>query len=238
MTRFNKLNRVIRSSLEMLKKAVKGLVVMSSSMETTYASILYQKVPPEWEAAAYPSRKPLGSWVDDLFARLATLHVWLVNGPPTSFWVSGFFFPQGFMTGALQMHARKTLLPIDTLDFRTQVMPFDEGAVPGAPTTGVYIHGLFLEGARWDVQAGRMAESLPGVLFHKMPCVWLEPVKAKDIVPGPVYRSPFFKTAERRGVLSTTGHSTNFVTVITLASEKPQDHWVRRGVALISQLDD
>ena len=39
-----------------------------------------------------------------------------------AFWMSAFFFPQGFMTAALQTHARATLIAIDTLDFRTEVL--------------------------------------------------------------------------------------------------------------------
>lgn len=48
--------------------------------------------------------------------------IWLTFGPPQSFWLSGFYFPQGFLTGVLQTHARKYSLPIDQLlfDFKVQ----------------------------------------------------------------------------------------------------------------------
>lgn len=94
MVRFNKLISVVSKSLSMLKRAIKGLVVMSSQLETMHQSFLFQRVPPDWEAAAYPSLKPLASWVEDLFARLTFLDNWLRRGPPAAFWLSGFFFPQ------------------------------------------------------------------------------------------------------------------------------------------------
>jgi dynein heavy chain len=235
MVRFNVLNKRVKGTLEQLKKAVKGLVVMSAQLENMFNCFLFQKVPPEWESAAYPSLKPLGYWVENFFQRLQTTHEWLTKGPPASFWVSGFFFPQGFMTGALQMYARKTRLAIDTLAFRSHVMTFSEDAVPGPPKDGVYIHGLFVVGARWNPNKMILDEMNPLQLISRVPCVWLDPALSKDINFGTAYPSPVYKTSLRAGTLSTTGHSTNFITTLYVPSEQETDHWVRRGTALLSE---
>jgi len=214
MVRFNVLIKRVRSTLEQLKKAVKGLVVMSASLENMYQSFLFQRVPPEWESAAYPSLKPLGYWIENLFQRLQATQSWLVDGPPKTYWVSGFFFPQGFMTGALQMYARKTRLAIDTLAFRSHVMPFSEDTCTGPPNDGVYIHGLFVVGARWNGEKMRMDEMRPLELISRIPCVWLEPMIVSQINNGTAYPAPVYKTSRRAGTLSTTGHSTKQVRAV------------------------
>lgn len=40
-----------------------------------------------------------------------------------------------------------------------------------APREGAYIHGLFMEGARWDIQSGIIVESRLKELFPSMPVI-------------------------------------------------------------------
>lgn len=64
-----------QTSLETLNKAIAGLVVMSEEMEKVYNSFLNNQVPSLWSNTAYPSLKPLGSWVKDLILRTSFVDV-------------------------------------------------------------------------------------------------------------------------------------------------------------------
>ena len=241
--RFNNLLRVLWKSLDNIKKAIKGLVVMSADLEKVYTSFLNNQVPAQWASAAYPSLKPLGSWVKDLALRLKFVTEWLQKGQPRSFWLSGLFFPQGFLTGVLQEHARKYNLPIDTLsfEFSVQAVYIDqaaglEGVELPAFSDGVLVHGLFMDACRWDDATRAVVDSHYGQMQSVLPVMHMMP-RQNFTRPANDYLAPLYKTSVRAGVLSTTGHSTNFVVAVHLPSQQNSDYWVSKGAALLTQLD-
>ena len=86
---------------------------------------------------------------------------------------------------------------------------------------------------------GILGEQLPRILNEPLPMLWLQPdLMDKIDTSDKRYKCPVYKTSERKGVLSTTGHSTNFVLSILLPTDKPVQHWVKRGCACLCQLDD
>jgi dynein heavy chain len=107
LIRYNKMVLTITKSLENLSKAIDGLVSMTLELEELFNSIFDNKVSESWQKVAYPSLKPLGSWILDFLKRIQFMQSWIDNGAPISFWISGFFFTQSFFTGILQNYARK-----------------------------------------------------------------------------------------------------------------------------------
>lgn len=109
------------------------------------------------------------------------------------------------------------------------------------PDDGAYCYGWFVEGANWDNVDMYLVESNPKELFKAMPVIWLKPARmSAEKEKKHVYMCPVYKTSERRGMLSTTGHSTNFVIMaqLPMAPTDEERHWIKRGVAMLTQLDN
>ena len=50
---------------------------------------------------------------------------------------------------------------------------FSREDIHDAPPEGVYIHGLFLEGASLDRKSGKLVESKAKILFEQMPVIYM-----------------------------------------------------------------
>ena len=74
--------------------------------------------------------------------------------------------------------------------------------------------------------------SRPNELFAKVPYVILKPCRRGDFDLRKRYKCPVYRTTERRGVLTTTGHSSNYVMDVFLESMEEENSWIRRGTAM------
>jgi dynein heavy chain len=136
----------------------------------------------------------------------------------------------------LQNYARRHTIPIDELGIDYEILSITNSKT--CPEYGVYVIGAFLEGARLDRKKMLITESENKILYDYLPIIWFKPILLNQIQTSGTYTCPVYKTSARRGVLSTTGHSTNFVIGIRLPTDKPDRLWVMRGVAALLQLDD
>jgi dynein heavy chain len=145
---------------------------MSVELEDMYNQFILRRVPKNWTFYGYLSLKPLGSWFDDLLQRVAFMNEWVEKGTLPSYWVSCFYFPQGFMTAVLQTYARKTKTPIDELVFQTIVRKEAPAKIFSIPEDGVNIHGMILEGCNWNSERNTLVESEKKQLFVEVPTIW------------------------------------------------------------------
>jgi dynein heavy chain len=95
----------------------------------------------------------------------------------------------------------------------------DPQEVEEAPEDGVYIYGLFMDGARWDRETAVISDQRPSEMYDKMPLIWFKPIE--DYKPDPEeYSCPVYKTSVRAGMLSTTGQSTNFIISVEIPTKE------------------
>jgi dynein heavy chain len=108
------------------------------------------------------------------------------------------------------------------------------------PEDGVHVYGLFVEGCRWNEEKAALDESMPKVLYTAMKTIHILPKKKTEINHGHSYMCPVYKTSARFGTLTTTGHSSNFVVDIYIPMQKKhkERHWIKRGVAMLTSLND
>lgn len=193
---------------------------MSEQLEAMSRSIYDNQVPKYWASIGFLSMKPLASWVEDMNDRISFLQNWYDKGTPQVFWISGFFFPQAFLTATLQNYARSRGIAIDKLSFEFIIKDdLKYTDVTAKPEDGVYCYGLFLEGCRWDYEKHMLNESEPKRLFVELPLLHLCPVVDRVKPVTGFYETPVYKVLSRTGTLSTTGHSTNYVIMMELPSD-------------------
>lgn len=80
-----------------------------------------------------------------------------------------------------------------------QVVAKSASEITEKPDVGCYLHGLFLEGARWDKEAGQLTESRPKELYTEMAVIWLIPKPNRKPPISGIYVCPIYKTLTRAG---------------------------------------
>lgn len=203
-------------------------MTITSDMENLGNSLFLDVVPESWNARAYPSLYTLTTWYADLLQRVKELETWTSDFQlPAAVWLAGFFNPQSFLTAIMQQMARKNEWPLDRMCLQCDVTKKSREDMAGPPREGAYVHGLYMEGARWDMQTGLMAEARLKELAPPMPVIFIKAIPVDRMDAKNIYECPVYKTKTR---------GPTFVWTFNLKSKEKPSKWILGGVALLLQV--
>jgi dynein heavy chain len=96
--------------------------------------------------------------------------------------------------------ARKNSVPVDMLSWEFNVLQVDdESHIQGPPKEGVYVRGLFVEGAGWDKKNNCLRDSKPLELITPLPPVHFKPVESRRKTGKGLYTCPLYYYPIRSG---------------------------------------
>jgi dynein heavy chain, axonemal len=194
-------------------------------MEALMNSIYLNQVPTTWERLAYPSMSGLLGWFSDLLLRIKELEQWVSEFQlPNSVWLPGLFNPQSFLTAIMQTTARKNEWPLDKMALTVEVLKKTREEITAPPREGAYVHGLFIEGARWDTNSGALAESHMKELMPAMPVIFIRAVPVDKRETKGIYECPLYYTRQR---------GPTFIWTFNLKTKEKPSKWTLAGVSLL-----
>jgi len=245
--RLNRTLSNVRSTLTDLKSAINGEIIMTPELQLALNCVFDGKPPLHWYKDASGAEiawflPSLALWFAGLLDREKQLSQWLHTTRPVTYWMTGFFNPQGFLTATRQEITRRHKAEKWALDDVVLVSSVtdhtDLKKVKLPPSEGVYVHGLFLEGASWDRrEGGRIVESHAKELFTPLPVLHVSAVTSKQAEKMyssgkddiKFYDCPVYKQPKRTGLA--------YIFSVKLRTQVDPDHWVLRGVALLCSKD-
>ncbi|CAF3405686.1 unnamed protein product [Rotaria sp. Silwood1] len=237
--RFQRVLDIVRSTLIKLKLAIDGTIVMNEELRDALDRMYDAKIPNIWLKVSWES-STLGAWFTDLHARNEQYRSWLKlskDTRPLAFWMTGFFNPQGFLTAMRQEVTRANIgWSLDNVILTNKILRADREALREAPQQGVYVYGLYIEGAK--IKSGVLEElkSNEKVLIHPMPVIHISAEAEPSIGTTPikqdrrqVYYAPVYKKPRRT--------DRNYICTLKLecplGDKTGPDVWTLRGVAVL-----
>jgi dynein heavy chain len=234
--RMNLLLSWMRGSMIELELGISGALNVTEKMEDLGADLQANKVNALWTEKAYPSLKLLSAWFADLILRVDQLVEWTkILTLLKSVWLAGLFNSMSFLTSNMQVAARSNNLPLDFMTNRARFTNTrDINDITGAPLAGVYVHGLFMEGAGWEDgkgdEEGYITESKMKDLHPLMPIVNIYAVHIDHMDWTSMYKCPVFATSLR-------GATYIFTANVRMDPDEVEHRWILAGAAMLTQDD-
>ena len=114
---------------------------------------------------------------------------------------------------------------LDSVVLHNDVTKLMKDDITSSPDEGVYVYGLFLDGAGWDKKNIKLIEPTNKVLFCPLPVVHIYAVNSLAMKDPKLYQCPVYKKPRRTDL--------TYITTLLMKTAQHPDHWVLRGVALL-----
>ncbi|XP_030249745.1 dynein heavy chain 5, axonemal isoform X1 [Sparus aurata] len=215
---------LVRNTLTDLKLAIDGTIIMSENLRDALDCMYDARIPARWKKASWAS-STLGFWFTELLERNRQFQAWIFEGRPNCFWMTGFFNPQGFLTAMRQEITRANKgWALDRMVLCNEVTRWMKDDITQPPAEGVYVYGLYLEGAGWDRRSCKLIDSKPKVLFEMMPVIRMYAAN-NGVKDSRLYSCPIYKKPVRTDI--------NYIAAVDLKTSLSPEYWILRGVALL-----
>ncbi len=117
---------------------------------------------------------------------------------------------------------------LDTVVVHNDITRMMKDDVTAPPPEGVYVYGLYIDGAGWDRKNCRLTEPTPKVLFAFLPVAHIYAINIREARDPKLYVCPVYKKPRRTDL--------TYITALLLKSIHHSDHWTMRGVALLCDI--
>ncbi|XP_064640332.1 dynein axonemal heavy chain 5-like isoform X2 [Lineus longissimus] len=226
--RMQKVITEVRTTLTDLKLAIDGTIIMNENLRDALDCMFDARIPRIWAKISWQS-STLGFWFTELIERNNQFHTWVFDNRPNTFWMTGFFNPQGFLTAMRQEVTRAHKgWALDGVVLHNEVTRYLKDDITQPPAEGVYVYGLFLEGAGWDRRGCKLVEPKPKVLFEPLPVILIDAVNNINVHDARTYCCPIYKKPQRTDL--------TYIAPVELKTTQPADFWILRGVALLCDI--
>mmetsp|Transcript_28356 Transcript_28356/g.28139 ORF Transcript_28356/g.28139 Transcript_28356/m.28139 type:complete len:1100 (-) Transcript_28356:27-3326(-) len=234
LERFNKLLQKMLESLTNLKRALNGEIGMSQELDDIATALFNGFLPQIWRNLAPQTEKNLVNWISHLKKRDAQYKEWeREKVEPNAMWLSGLHIPESYLTALVQTTCRKKGIALDKATLYTDVTTMlTPEEVKEKPEDGCYIYGLYLEGARWNMQKNCLDLQKPKELVVEMPLVQVIPVEANKLKLRGTIKTPVYITQARRNAMGV-----GLVFEADISTDMHLSHWILQGVAMVLNTD-
>ena len=114
---------------------------------------------------------------------------------------------------------------LDSVVLNNDITRYMKEDISSPPSEGVYVYGLYLDGAGWDRRNCRLVEPQPKVLFTPLPVAHIYAINTTAGRDPKLYECPVYKKPVRTDL--------TFIFCLNLKTVNHPDYWILRGVALL-----